>query len=46
MTDKVYECLEKHNIHSVLIPASCTDKLQPMVNRAAKAFLQREFQDW
>ena len=46
MTDKVYECLEKHNIHSVLIPASCTDKLQPMdisVNRAAKAFYKGNF---
>ena len=49
MTDKVFSCLEKYNIHSVLISASCTDKLQPIdisVNRAAKAFLQREFQDW
>ncbi len=49
MTGKVYEALEKHSIHSVLVPAGCTDKLQPMdvsVNRAAKAFLQREFQDW
>ncbi len=49
MTDKVISCLEKLNIHLILIPASCTDKLQPMdisVNRAAKAFLQNQFQDW
>ena len=51
MTDNVItcRCLERYNIHSVLIPASCTDKLQPVdvsVNRAAKAFLEREFQDW
>ena len=48
MTDKVLSCLEKHHIHSVLIPASCTDKLQPMdisVNRAAMSFLQTQFQD-
>ncbi len=34
---------------SVLVPASCTDKLQPFdvsVNRAAKAFLERHIQDW
>ena len=46
-TDNVIRCLERHNINSVLIPASCTDKLQPMdisVNRGAKAFLEREFQ--
>ena len=32
-----------------MIPAGCMDKLQPMdisVNRAAKAFLEREFQHW
>lgn len=49
MTDNVTRCLERHNINSVLIPASCTGKFQPMdilVNRAAKAFLEREFQDW
>lgn len=46
MTSKV---LEANHIHSVLIPESCTDKLQPMdvsVNKAAKAFLHREFQSW
>lgn len=49
MTDPVMRCLEKHNICHVLIPASCTAQLQPMdvsVNRAAKAFLEREFQEW
>ena len=46
---KDFQCLEDHNIHSALIPATCTDKLQPVdvsVNRAAKPFLEREFQDW
>uniref|UniRef100_A0A1X7V329 DDE-1 domain-containing protein n=1 Tax=Amphimedon queenslandica TaxID=400682 RepID=A0A1X7V329_AMPQE len=49
MTSKVLQRLEANHIHSVLIPESCTDKLQPMdvsVNKAAKAFLQREFQSW
>ena len=49
MTEKVYKTLEDHSIHSVLVPACCTAKLQPMdvsVNRAVKAFLEREFQAW
>ena len=49
LTEKVTECLEKHNIHSVLVPVNCTDRLQPLdlsVNKAAKAFLQSQFQNW
>lgn len=49
MTEKVFQRLEELNIHSVLIPANCTDRLQPMdltVNRAAKSFLEKEFQSW
>ena len=49
LTPKVTECLEKYNIHSVLVPASCTDRLQPLdisVNKAAKTFLRSEFQSW
>ncbi len=49
LTPKVTECLEKYNILSVLVPASCTDRLQPLdvsVNKAAKSFLRSEFQSW
>ena len=49
MTDEILRCLEKHNIRHVLIPTSCMAQLQPMdvsVNRAAKVFLDREFQEW
>ena len=49
MTEKVFKVLEKYHIHLVLIPPGCTDRLQPMdvsINRAAKAFLERQFQDW
>ena len=49
MTEQVFSRLEENNIHSVLVPANCTDKLQPldlMVNRAIKSFLEREFQTW
>ena len=41
--------LKKHNILSVLVPALCTDRLQPFdlsVNKAAKSFLQSQFQQW
>ena len=33
----------------ILIPANCTDRLQPLdlsVNKAAKEFLRRSFQTW
>ena len=30
LTPKVTECLEKHNIQSVLVPPCCTDRLQPL----------------
>lgn len=49
LTDKVTAALEEHNIQSVLIPATCTDRLQPLdisVNRSAKVFLRSEFQHW
>ena len=48
MMDNEFSCLTKHKVHSVLIPASCMDRLQPMdvsINRAAKAFLDIKFQD-
>ena len=33
----------------MIVPANCTDRLQPLdisVNKAAKEFLRRQFQDW
>ena len=41
--------LDDNNIHVVLIPAKCTDKLQPLdfsVNKASKDFLRSKFQNW
>ena len=41
--------LDDNNIQVVLIPANCTDKLQPhdfSVNKASKDFLRSEFQNW
>ena len=49
LTEKVTEVLEYHNIHSVLVPSRCTDRLQPLdvsVNKSAKCFLRGEFQRW
>ena len=43
MTKQVIQNLEELHIHSLLITASCTDKLQPMdltVNRVAKSILK------
>ena len=47
LTDNVVQLLETFNIQSVLVPASCTDRLQPLdisVNKSAKSFLKSEFQ--
>ena len=49
LTERVFEALEEENIQSVLVPAGCTDQLQPLdltVNRVAKSFLQARFREW
>ena len=49
LTANVTAALERHNIQSVLIPATCTDRLQPLdisVNKSAKVFLRSQFQQW
>lgn len=48
-TEKVFRLLEKHNIHFMLIPENCTDRLQPLdvvVNKPVKDFLKGRFQEW
>ena len=43
------EPLESNNIHVCLLPPNTTDQLQPMdlsVNKPAKDFLKRCFEDW
>ena len=48
-TEKVLKLLEDHHIHEVMVPANCTDRLQPLdisVNKSIKAFLHQEFQNW
>ena len=48
-TKDLLKFLDDNNIHVVLIPANCTDKLQPLdlsVNKASKDFLRSKFQNW
>lgn len=48
-TSSILELLEENNISIVMVPANCTDRLQPLdvsVNKAAKNFLRGQFQDW
>ena len=45
----IFDLLERHNIHTCLLPANTTDLLQPFdvaVNKPAKDFLRRKFQEW
>lgn len=49
ITSGVNTLLESHNIHVCLLPPNTTDLLQPMdisVNKPAKDFLKRKFEDW
>ena len=48
-TEEVCKLLEDSNILYTLVPANCTDKLQPLdlsVNKPAKDFMKRQFQNW
>ena len=48
-TDTVMQVLKDNNIHVVIVPAACTDRLQPLdlsVNKSAKEFLRRKFREW
>ena len=49
VTQKVYELLDSHNIHTCVLPPNTTDRLQPLdiaVNKPAKDFLRRRFDEW
>ena len=48
-TDRILSLLEDHHVHVAIVPANCTNRLQPLdvsVNKAAKDFLRRKFQNW
>ena len=43
------QILADNNIESIRVPANCTDRLQPLdlsINKPAKEFLRRKFQEW
>ena len=48
-TQKILSLLDENNILFVIVPANCTDRLQPLdvsVNKSAKECLRRQFQQW
>ena len=48
-TSTVPEVLEENNIFISLVPAHCTNRLQPLdnsVNRSVKQFLRNQFHEW
>ena len=48
-TSRVLNLLQSHNLFYVIVPPNCTDRLQPLdvsVNRAAKQFLRKKFENW
>lgn len=48
-TEDIQKLLEDNHVNVVMVPANCTDRLQPLdisVNKAAKNLLRGQFQDW
>ena len=48
-TPGILTLLDQNNINIVLVPANCTDRLQPMdlsLDKSEKSFLRNEFQTW
>ncbi len=48
-TEEFFKLIESHHVSYALVPANCTDRLQPLdlsVNKPAKNFLQNKFQEW
>ena len=48
-TENILKLLDDNNIRFAIVPANCTDRLQPLdvsVNKSAKEYLRRQFQQW
>ena len=48
-TERILSKLEDNNICVAIVPANCTDWLQPLdlsINKAAKEFLHKQFSNW
>jgi len=50
LTNDVLQLLKDSLIDTVFVPVNCTDQLQPLdhlsVNKPAKDFLKRKFEEW
>ena len=49
VTEKMFELLEDNHVNIAVVPANCTDRLQPLdinVNKPIKSFLHKQFQEW
>ena len=47
--DTILSLLDSNHLWLAIVPANCTDSLQPLdvsVNKPAKEFLRRKFQQW
>ena len=48
-TSSILTLLDSHNINVALVPANCTDRLQPLdlsINKDVKDFLRTQFKEW
>ena len=48
-TENLLKRIDSHHIYVILIPANCTDRLQPLdlsVNKSVKDYLRVAFQEW
>ena len=48
-TETILSLLDSNYLRLLIVPAKCTDRLQPLdvsVNKPVKKFLQRKFQQW
>jgi len=48
-TEELLKLIDGNNINTLIIPANCTDQLQPLdlsFNKAVKNFLRKQFQEW
>ena len=48
-TQELFDLLQNNNVNIVVVPANCTDRLQPLdvsVNKPVKEFLCKQFHGW
>ena len=49
VTEQMFELLEENHANIVLVPANCTDRLQPLdvsIKKPVKSFLRKQLQEW